>query len=103
MNSATYLIASLWRRLPTTTATAPFCPSQVRETIPIPLSAPLLKRFFRYAGIGFLVSVGYLAPGTGRGLPRSLHQLSTEAKPLTAEQLTTTDYGNIVLARPAAP
>jgi manganese transport protein len=62
MNSAAHLIASLWRRLPTT-ATAPFCPSQIRETVPIPLSAPLLKRFFRYAGIGFLVSVGYMDPG----------------------------------------
>lgn len=49
-------------RLPTT-ATAPFCPSQVRETIPVSLSAPLWTRFRRYAGIGFLISVGYMDPG----------------------------------------
>lgn len=49
-------------RLPTT-ATAPFCPSQVRETVPIALSAPAFTRFRRYAGIGFLVAVGYMDPG----------------------------------------
>lgn len=49
-------------KLPTT-ATAPFCPSQVRETVPIALSAPAFTRFRRYAGIGFLVAVGYMDPG----------------------------------------
>ncbi len=49
-------------RLPTA-ATAPFCPSQVRETVPVALSAPVFTRFRRYAGIGFLVAVGYMDPG----------------------------------------
>ncbi len=49
-------------RLPTT-ATAPFCPSQVRDTVPIALFAPAFTRFRRYAGIGFLVAVGYMDPG----------------------------------------
>lgn len=49
-------------RLPTT-ATAPFCPSQVRETVPVALDAPLWTRFKRYAGVGCLVAVGYMDPG----------------------------------------
>lgn len=56
------MLRSVLSRLPTT-ATAPFCPSQVRETIPVALTAPKWTRFRRYAGIGFLVSVGYMDPG----------------------------------------
>lgn len=49
-------------KLPTT-ATAPFCPSEVRGSIELPLSAPLWQRWFRVAGPGLLVSVGYMDPG----------------------------------------
>ncbi len=52
----------LWSKFPKG-STAPFCPSEVRQTIPVPLIAPFLTRFRRYAGIGFLISVGYMDPG----------------------------------------
>jgi manganese transport protein len=58
----TSFVAALWHKLPKT-STAPFCPTEVRETVPIPLSASLWQRFRRYAGLGFLVSVGYMDPG----------------------------------------
>ena len=46
-----------------TTATAPFCPSEVRGTIAVPQGGPRLKRWFAFAGPGLLVSVGYMDPG----------------------------------------
>lgn len=49
-------------RLPTT-ATAPFCPSEVRGSIAVPASDPLWKKILRFAGPGLLVSVGYMDPG----------------------------------------
>ena len=50
-------------RLPTT-ATAPFCPSEVRGSIAVPsASASLWKRVTRFAGPGLLVAVGYMDPG----------------------------------------
>ncbi len=38
-------------------------PGEVGDTSPIPLSASWMTRFRRYAGIGFLISVGYMDPG----------------------------------------
>jgi len=49
-------------RLPTT-ATAPFCPSEVRGTVAVPSGLPLWKKLLRFAGPGLLVSVGYMDPG----------------------------------------
>ena len=49
-------------KLPTT-ATAPFCPSEVAGTIAVPEADPLWKKIVRYAGPGLLVSVGYMDPG----------------------------------------
>src|ERR1700760_4754537 len=49
-------------RLPTT-ATAPFCPSEVRGSVFVSTSAPLWQRILRMAGPGLLVSVGYMDPG----------------------------------------
>ena len=49
-------------KLPTT-ATAPFCPSEVSGTITVPDSFPLWKKILRFAGPGLLVSVGYMDPG----------------------------------------
>ncbi len=49
-------------RLPTT-ATAPFCPSEVHGSIALDAGAPLWKRLMRVAGPGLLVSVGYMDPG----------------------------------------
>ena len=45
------------------TATAPFCPSEVRGSIQISPDAPLWKRLSRVAGPGLIVSVGYIDPG----------------------------------------
>ena len=45
------------------TATAPFCPSEVRGSIAIPTQAPLWRKLLRVAGPGLLVSVGYMDPG----------------------------------------
>lgn len=56
------LSTKLFGRLPQT-STAPFCPAEIRETVPVELTAPLWTRFRRYAGLGFLVSVGYMDPG----------------------------------------
>lgn len=49
-------------RLPTT-ATAPFCPSEVRGTVAIGLGLPFWKKVLRFAGPGLLISVGYMDPG----------------------------------------
>jgi manganese transport protein len=45
------------------TATAPFCPSEVRGTIAVPWRGPIWKKILRFAGPGLLVSVGYMDPG----------------------------------------
>ena len=45
------------------TATAPFCPSEVRGSVLISPQAPLWQRMMRMAGPGLLVSVGYMDPG----------------------------------------
>lgn len=49
-------------RLPRT-ATAPFCPSEVRGTVLVPSHIPAWKKFLRFLGPGLLVSVGYMDPG----------------------------------------
>ncbi|MCJ1879146.1 MULTISPECIES: Nramp family divalent metal transporter [Pseudomonas] len=46
-----------------TTATAPFCPSEVKGSIQVAASAPLWKRILQFAGPGLLVSIGYMDPG----------------------------------------
>jgi manganese transport protein len=45
------------------TATAPFCPSEVRGSISIPRGASFWFRLVRLSGPGLLVSVGYVDPG----------------------------------------
>src|SRR6266403_150770 len=45
------------------TATAPFCPSEVRGTIAVAWAGPSWKKILRFAGPGLLVSVGYMDPG----------------------------------------
>jgi len=45
------------------TATAPFCPSEVKGSIAIVPGLPFHKKLLRYAGPGLLVSVGYMDPG----------------------------------------
>jgi manganese transport protein len=45
------------------TATAPFCPSEVRGSVVVPPGASLWSRFWRLSGPGLLVSVGYMDPG----------------------------------------
>lgn len=49
-------------RLPIT-ATAPFCPSEVRGSIRVDPRSPLWARLLKFAGPGLLVSVGYMDPG----------------------------------------
>jgi manganese transport protein len=49
-------------RLPTT-ATAPFCPSEVRGSVFIDPGLALWRRMLRFAGPGLLISVGYMDPG----------------------------------------
>jgi len=46
-----------------TTATAPFCPSEVRGTVAVPVGMPSWRKVLRYAGPGLLISVGYMDPG----------------------------------------
>jgi manganese transport protein len=46
-----------------TTATAPFCPSEIQGSIRVSASAPLWKKIMIFAGPGLLVSVGYMDPG----------------------------------------
>src|ERR1700758_1491152 len=49
-------------RLPTT-ATAPFCPSEVRGTVAVPAGAPAWRKLVTFLGPGLLVAVGYMDPG----------------------------------------
>jgi len=49
-------------RLPTT-ATAPFCPSEVRGSVFVDPGLALWRRMLRFAGPGLLISVGYMDPG----------------------------------------
>ena len=49
-------------KLPTT-ATAPFCPSEVAGTVTVPAGAPWWKKVAGFAGPGLLISVGYMDPG----------------------------------------
>ncbi|HXZ09988.1 MAG TPA: Nramp family divalent metal transporter [Paraburkholderia sp.] len=49
-------------RLPTT-ATAPFCPSEVKGTVLVPQGAPFWKKILQFAGPGLLISIGYMDPG----------------------------------------
>ena len=53
---------SLPFKLPTT-ATAPFCPSEVAGTVAVAAGDPYWKKVLRFAGPGLLVSVGYMDPG----------------------------------------
>ena len=46
-----------------TTATAPFCPTEVAGTIAVAQGAPLWRKILRFAGPGLLVSIGYMDPG----------------------------------------
>lgn len=45
------------------TATAPFCPSEVKGTVRIPAGVPAWKTALHFAGPGLLVAVGYMDPG----------------------------------------
>ncbi len=45
------------------TATAPFCPAEVRGAVTVPDGLSTWKRVLRFAGPGLLVSVGYMDPG----------------------------------------
>lgn len=56
------MFAALLDRLPKT-ATAPFCPAEVRGAVAVPEGLPAWKRMLRVAGPGLLVSVGYMDPG----------------------------------------
>ncbi|MBO9707684.1 MAG: Nramp family divalent metal transporter [Caulobacter sp.] len=60
------MIAALLDRLPSflpKTATAPFCPAEVRGAVAVPDGLSSWKRILRFAGPGLLVSVGYMDPG----------------------------------------
>src|SRR6516225_8528152 len=45
------------------TATAPFCPPEVKGSVAIPAGAGFWQRLRRFAGPGLLISVGYMDPG----------------------------------------
>src|SRR5215468_9758459 len=45
------------------TATAPFCPSEVRGSVAVPAGLLGWRQLLRFAGPGLLVSVGYMDPG----------------------------------------
>jgi manganese transport protein len=45
------------------TATAPFCPAEVKGTVFVPPALAPWKKALRFAGPGLLVSVGYMDPG----------------------------------------
>jgi manganese transport protein len=45
------------------TATAPFCPAEVRGAVAVPVGLSTWQRVLRFAGPGLLVSVGYMDPG----------------------------------------
>ncbi|KDR29813.1 Nramp family divalent metal transporter, partial [Caballeronia grimmiae] len=49
-------------KLPTT-ATAPFCPSEVKGSVIVAPGAPLWKKLLQFAGPGLLISIGYMDPG----------------------------------------
>jgi manganese transport protein len=49
-------------KLPTT-ATAPFCPSEVQGTVAVSPRASFWKKIGQFAGPGLLVSIGYMDPG----------------------------------------
>ena len=49
-------------KLPTT-ATAPFCPSEVKGSVFVPQGAPFWKKILQFAGPGLLISIGYMDPG----------------------------------------
>lgn len=51
-----------WFKLPTT-ATAPFCASEVRGSIEVPAAASSRQQLARFLGPGLLISVGYMDPG----------------------------------------
>lgn len=46
-----------------TTATAPFCPSEVAGTVAVPPGASVWQKLKIYVGPGLLVSIGYMDPG----------------------------------------
>jgi len=46
-----------------TTATAPFCPSEVKGSVAVSPGAPLWKKLLQFAGPGLLISIGYMDPG----------------------------------------
>ncbi|MBN9114884.1 MAG: Nramp family divalent metal transporter, partial [Pandoraea sp.] len=46
-----------------TTATAPFCPSEVKGSIVIDAREPRWIKLKRFAGPGLLVAIGYMDPG----------------------------------------
>ncbi|PTR11557.1 manganese transport protein [Novosphingobium sp. GV055] len=57
-------LASLASRLSLpTTATAPFCPSEVRGTVAVASRGPWWRVLWQAAGPGLLVAVGYMDPG----------------------------------------
>ena len=45
------------------TATAPFCPSEVKGSVVVDAGLPFHQKLLRFAGPGLLVSVGYMDPG----------------------------------------
>ena len=45
------------------TATAPFCPAEVKGTVAVPAADPAWKKLLRFIGPGLLISVGYMDPG----------------------------------------
>ena len=45
------------------TATAPFCPSEVRGSVEVSSGGPAWKRILQFLGPGLLISVGYMDPG----------------------------------------
>lgn len=47
-----------------TTAIAPFYPSKVRGTVAVPPGLPLWKELLCFAGLGLLVPVGHMDPGS---------------------------------------
>lgn len=49
-------------KLPST-ATAPFCPSAVSDSVAVPANAPLARKLLLFVGPGLLVSIGYMDPG----------------------------------------
>src|SRR5580698_7654945 len=62
MNRMRRVIARVLSFLPRT-ATAPFCPSEVRGSVVVPPGASFWSRFWRLSGPGLLVAVGYMDPG----------------------------------------